>query len=106
MIITIDTRHNTIVAKSAIMVYIWVMKRNRVYRRSQRARVISRKVRILRKIGGDKLVFAWYRGKAGHFAKGKIHCSCPMCRTKSYDNLSHADQRELLAAQQQMNEEY
>jgi len=82
-------------------------KKNRAYRRSQRNRVINRKVCILRKIGGEKHVSAWSRGgEAGRFAKGKIHCSCGMCRTKSYDTLSHADRKKLLAAQQQMNEEY
>jgi len=81
------------------------MKKNRAYRRSQRERVINRKIHILRKFGGKEYVFAWSRGKRGRFAKGKIHCSCKMCRAKSYDTLSHADERKLLAAQQQMSEE-
>ena len=80
------------------------MKKTRAYRRSQRDRVINRKAYILRKIGGEENVFAWSRGKRGRFAKGKIHCSCRMCRFKSYDMLSHADERKLLAAQQQLNE--
>jgi len=80
-------------------------KKNRAYRRSQRNRVIKRKVCILRKIGGEKHVLSWSRGgEAGRFAKGKIHCSCHMCRIKSYDILSHSDRKKLLAAQQQMNE--
>ena len=29
-------------------------------------------------------------------AKGKIHCSCSMCRTKSYDQMSHSDVRKIL----------
>jgi len=61
------------------------MRKNRAYRRSQRQRVIRRKVCLLKKYGGDKYVFAWSRGKTGRFAKGKIHCSCWMCRMKSYD---------------------
>jgi hypothetical protein len=81
------------------------MKKTRAYRRSQRERVINRKTRILRKFGGEEYIFAWSRGKRGRFAKGKIHCSCWMCRSKSYDILSHADERELLASQQQMSEE-
>ena len=80
-------------------------KKNRAYRRSQRNRIINRKACILRKMGGEKYVLAWSRGEAGRFAKGKIHCSCGMCRTKSYDMLSHADRKKLLAAQQQLNEE-
>ena len=82
------------------------MKKTRAYRRSQRDRVINRKICILRKIGGENNVFAWSRGKRGRFAKGKIHCSCYMCRTKSYDTLSHADKRKLLIVQQQLSEEY
>ena len=82
-------------------------KKNRAYRRSQRNRVIKRKVCILKKIGGEKYVSAWSRGgEAGRFAKGKIHCSCGMCRMKSYDTLSHADRKKLLSAKQQMKEEY
>jgi hypothetical protein len=81
------------------------MRKNRAFRRSQRQRVISRKVCLLKKYGGDNLVLAWSGGgKIGRFAKGKIHCSCWMCRTKSYDNLSHADSKKLIAAQQQLNE--
>jgi len=81
------------------------MKKNRAYRRSQRERVINRKTHILRKIGGEKYIFAWSGGKKGRFAKGKIHCSCWMCRSKSHDSLSHADRIKLLAVQQQLNEE-
>jgi len=82
------------------------MRRNRTFRRSQRLRVINRKIRLLRKYGGDKYVLAWSGGgkKTGRFAKGKIHCSCRMCRRKSYDDPSHTDKKELLAFQQQLNE--
>jgi hypothetical protein len=81
------------------------MKKTREYRRSQRMRVIKRKVRLLKQRGGDKFVLAWSDGgKTGHFAKGKIHCSCWMCRNKSYDVPSHTDRKKLLSAQQQINE--
>jgi len=82
------------------------MKKNRAYRRSQRQRVICRKIRLLKKYGGDKYVDSWSAGgkKIGRFAKGKIHCSCWMCRTKSYDNLSHTDRKKLIAAKQQLND--
>ena len=79
--------------------------RTKAYRYSLRARAINRKVSILRKYGGEEYVFAWSRGDVGRFAKGKIHCSCWMCRSKSYDDLSHADKKRLLAARQQVNEE-
>jgi hypothetical protein len=81
------------------------MKRTRAARRSQRQRVISRKVHILRKSGGEQYVKAWSRGgETGRLAKGKIHCSCGMCRTKSYDNLTHTDRKKLLAGQQQIED--
>ena len=79
--------------------------KTKAYRRSQRQRAINRKVSLLKKYGGERYVFAWSRGKIGRFAKGKIHCSCWMCRSKSNENLSHADRKRLLAAKQQLNEE-
>jgi hypothetical protein len=81
------------------------MKKNRAYRRSQRQRVIRRKIRILKQYGGDYYVLSWSGGgHTGRFAKGKIHCSCCMCRTKSYDCLSHADRQKIIAAQQQLDD--
>jgi hypothetical protein len=82
------------------------MKKSRAERRSQRQRVICRKVHILKRYGGDNYVYAWSAGgkKIGRFAKGKIHCSCPMCRRKSYDDPSTADKRKLISAQQQIDE--
>ena len=82
------------------------MKKTRALRRVQRTRIINRKSHFLRQIGGEEYVVAWSRGNTGRFGKSKIHCSCWMCRTKSYDMLSHADERKLLAAWQQLNEEY
>jgi len=81
------------------------MKKTREYRRSQRMRVIKRKVRLLKKYGGEKSVSAWScGGETGRFAKGKIHCSCRMCRTKSYDTPSHTDRKKLLSVKQQIND--
>jgi len=81
------------------------MKKTRAYRRSQRTRVIKRKVRLLRQYGGEKFVSAWSGGgRTGRFAKGKIHCSCRMCRNKSYDTPSHTDRKKLLSGEQQIND--
>ena len=82
-----------------------MVAKSRAYRRSQRDRVINRKVSMLKKYGGDSYLFGWTRGNSGRLAKAKIHCSCWMCRNKSYDHLSHADEKKLIAAQQQLNEE-
>lgn len=65
---------------------------------------IRRKMEILKKLGGTDLVYAWTRGVYGRLAKGKIHCSCPMCRRKSYDERSHRDKKAQLRAKQQIDE--
>lgn len=43
-----------------------------------------------------------YYEQRGRLAKGKVHCSCPMCRTKSYDSLSARDKRYLIKMQQDL----
>ena len=69
------------------------MKRDRGYYRSQRKRTIRRKQNILYGLGGQECLNAWTHGSSGRLAKGKIHCSCPMCRTKSYDDPTIRDKR-------------
>ena len=39
-------------------------------------------------------------------SKGKIHCSCPMCRHKSYDEKSTIDKRKDESARSQVEELY
>lgn len=56
------------------------MNRSRDYYRKQRARVIRRKQNIIHSQNDY-----WHVEHAGMLSKGKIHCSCPMCRHKSYD---------------------
>ena len=79
------------------------MKRTRAYYRRQRNRAIERKLGILRRLGGEEYVYAWTRGAYGRLAKGKTHCSCPMCRAKSRDEHSHRDKKAFLSAKQQMD---
>ena len=81
-----------------------MFNRNRNYYRQQRKRVIKRKVNILRKIGGEYYVNAWSGGVLGRFAKGKIHCSCRMCRCKSCDELTVRDKRKTIDALDQLSE--
>ena len=81
------------------------MPKNRAHRRFQRSRIIKKKVCMLKKIGGDGNVFAWSRGNTGRLSKSKIHCSCWMCRNKSYDSISPTDKRKLISAQQQIKDE-
>ena len=81
-----------------------IFNRNRNYYRQQRKRAIKRKVNILRKIGGECYVNAWSGGVLGRFAKGKIHCSCRMCRCKSCDELTVRDKRKTIDALDQLSE--
>lgn len=69
------------------------LNRDRSYYRRQRMRVIHRKENILRQLGGEENVLAWEHGAAGRLSKGKIHCSCWMCRSKSYDDPQVRDKR-------------
>ena len=80
------------------------MSRDRSYYRKQRMRVILRKETILRQLGGEENVLAWVRGAAGRLSKGNIHCSCWMCRRKSYDEPQIRDKRAATDAAQQLRE--
>ena len=80
------------------------MNRDRGYYRRQRMRVIHRKENILRQLGGEENVLAWEHGAAGRLSKGKIHCSCWMCRSKSYDDPQVRDKRAAINAAQQLLE--
>ena len=80
------------------------MNRDRSYYRKQRMRAIHRKETILRQLGGEEYVLAWEHGAAGRLSKGKIHCSCPMCRHKSYDEKSMSDKRKDEFARQQLDD--
>ena len=70
-----------------------IMEKDRGYYRRQRKRTIRRKRGILFRLGGREYYDGWTRGAEGRLAKGKIHCSCPICRRKSYDELSMRDKR-------------
>ena len=77
------------------------LNHNRAYYRHHRERVIHRKVNMLRAYGGRKNVDAWTHGHPGRLSKGKIHCSCFMCRRKSFDRPKHRDVKQHLDARQQ-----
>lgn len=78
------------------------MPRDRAYYRRQRRRAIARKLGILKRLGGAENVENWAGSSPGRLAKGKIHCSCWMCRTKSYDRLSKPDLNRRLDGLQQL----
>ena len=80
------------------------MKRDKAFFRYQKKKHIQRKVGILKRIGGEEYVMAWSRGQPGRLSKGKIHCSCWMCRTKSYDEPSYGDKKANEDMEQQLKE--
>lgn len=81
------------------------MNRTRVWYRYQRRRAIHRKAGILRRIWGAAEVNLWTKnGKTGKLSKGKIHCSCWMCRHKSRDEHSASDLRKESSLRQQIKE--
>lgn len=61
--------------------------------RYNRTKKINRKMRILKGIGGNENVDAWTGGGYGRLSKNKIHCSCPLCRSKTQDSMSLMDRR-------------
>lgn len=82
------------------------MQKDRAYYRWQRSRAIRRKLGILNRTGGEALAEGWTRGNNGRLAKGKIHCSCWMCRAKSFDCPPHSDLKREQDARQQLEEHY
>lgn len=66
--------------------------RGRAYTRYQRNSHINRKKRIIHDMNDY-----WYYRYDGILSKGKIHCSCPMCRLKYREYTSKHDKSRLLA---------
>lgn len=70
------------------------------YYRHHRERVINRKYNIRKELWGSKVTEDYYDhedgGKAkGTLSKGKIHCSCPMCK-------GHCDYEEKISNQKKI----
>lgn len=55
--------------------------RDRAYYRKMRAKHIKRKKRIAEYYYG----FGWAYPFDGMYSKGKVHCSCRMCRSRDYN---------------------
>ena len=66
------------------------MNRTRDYYRKQRAKHIARKQRMVKEWSMNGNCLYWV-APAGALSKGKIHCSCWMCRRKSYDHKTAKD---------------
>jgi hypothetical protein len=63
---------------------------NRGYYREQRKKHIKRKKKIIHNLNDY-----WYYKYDGSLNKGKIHCSCWMCRQKTYDSWKHSDKQRI-----------
>lgn len=66
--------------------------RGRAYTRYQRKRHINRKKRIIHNMDDY-----WPYRYEGMLSKGKIHCSCPICRLKSYEYAKKRDLSRIIA---------
>ena len=63
-------------------------KRTRAYRRHQRTRAIAHKLYIIKHIqfwDNDMLT----KKHIGKLAKGKVHCSCNMCKFEKHYEIEH-----------------
>ena len=76
------------------------MERTRAYRRSQRNRAIARKKGAIKRISGGR--FEWY-SIDGKYSKGKIHCSCQMCRGKDQLGKHILTKTEIIAIEEYLN---
>ncbi|MBR1455230.1 MAG: hypothetical protein IJ593_11425 [Lachnospiraceae bacterium] len=77
-----------------------IKNRTRDYYRKQRARHINRKKKIIKNQGNY-----WHFEHPGVLSKGKIHCSCWMCRHKSYDYTKMQDLRRNMSAVNELVDE-
>lgn len=66
--------------------------RGRAYTRYQRNSHINRKKRII-----HDMYDYWYYRYEGKLSKGKIHCSCSMCRLKYWEYIPKRDKSRLIA---------
>lgn len=74
-------------------------RRNRAYYRDVRKRKIAHRKHICE----DYYGWDWYLVD-GRYSKGKIHCSCPLCSSKSKDrNWKHSDKQKIESAEDQLD---
>lgn len=64
------------------------MEKTRGYYRYQRIKHIKRKERLLKELYNGQ-----WKVCSGSLNKGKIHCSCSLCREKSYEDYAATDKR-------------
>ena len=70
------------------------MSRTRAYTRKMRAKAIKRKKRI---VSNWRWFENGYYPHDGMYSKGKIHCSCPLCKDKTYYGKHMLTEQELVS---------
>lgn len=80
------------------------MNRTRYDRRVLRRRKVKSRCALLMRIGGSDLLEGWTRGAPGRLAKGKMHCSCSMCRLKSREIPGRREMRQMDACRQALSD--
>ena len=60
------------------------MSRTRAYTRKMRAKAINRKKHIVHNFWHWHSYGYEYYPHDGMYSKNKIHCSCPLCKSKAY----------------------
>ena len=73
--------------------------RDSEFYRDERAKHIARKKKIIKEQNNY-----WYYEHEGELSKGKIHCSCWLCRHKSYDYPKIQDVRNKLRLNSSLKE--
>lgn len=72
--------------------------RSKAYVRHQRERIIKRKWAILKNVFQRE---DEYMPKRGTLSKGKVHCSCKMCRFEQYHSIPKAKHKAKLKSMQE-----
>lgn len=67
--------------------------------RYERNRAIRRKKQIIKKLNN----YFHYKYE-GQLSKGKIHCSCPVCKYRWQYTPSHSDSKKILSLEQKEKE--
>ena len=77
--------------------------RSKAYIRHQRERIIRKKWTILKDVMLRESEFMPVRGR---LSKGKVHCSCRMCRYEQFHSIPKAKHKAKLKAMEQEIDEY
>jgi len=77
--------------------------RSKAYIRHQRERIIRKKWTILKDVWLQESEDMPVRGR---LSKGKIHCSCRMCRYEQYHSIPKAKHKAKLKAMEQEIDDY